>query len=172
MSAVADHTGRLLVALPSLIDPNFDRTVVYLLDHGDGGAVGLVLNRPSDTEVTDVLPRWADALGDPAVVFAGGPCEPEVGIAVAPGGAHGVQTIDLDGDPMLAARPVRVFAGYAGWGPRQLDAEIAEGAWVVVDGGAGDVFSAEPRQLWPRVLRRQGGDLARLSLLPDDLSVN
>jgi putative transcriptional regulator len=167
-----DLTGKLLVALPLLVDPNFDRTVVLVLSHGEEGAVGVVLNRPSTTELDDALPRWSDAAAEPAVVFVGGPVQPEMAIALGEDG-DGVATIDLDADPALTGvRSVRVFAGYAGWSAGQLEDELAEGAWTVCDSVRGDAFRVDADQLWYAVLRRQRGDLARLAWLPDDASVN
>ena len=127
-----DLAGKLLVALPVLVDPNFDRTVVLLLSHGEeAGALGVVLNRPSTTDLVEPLPLWSDVAADPAVVFVGGPVEPQMAIALGRDD-NGVGTIDLDGDPaLLTVRQVRVFAGYAGWSAGQLESELADGAWAV-----------------------------------------
>ena len=165
-------SGKLLVALPVLVDPNFDRTVVLLLSHGAEGAIGVVLNRPSTTDLDDPLPRWSDVAADPAVVFVGGPVEPEMAIALGQDD-DGVGTIDLEGDPaLLTVRRVRVFAGYAGWSPGQLEDELVEGAWAVCDSQPDDAFRADADDLWYTVLRRQSGAISRLALLPDDLSRN
>lgn len=165
-----DLSGKLLVALPVLSDGIFDRSVVLLLTAGDGGPVGVILNQPTTTELRDVLPGWSPYAAEPQVLFVGGPCEPGVAIAVAPGGAGAFETVDLGGEP--DGRPMRVFAGYAGWGPGQLDDELRRGAWVVVDADPGDAVTARAATLWRDVLARQGGQLARLARLPDDLSVN
>ncbi|GAB2480883.1 YqgE/AlgH family protein [Jatrophihabitans fulvus] len=184
--------GRLLVATPLLTDPHFGRTVVYLLEHDGGGTVGVVLNRPSHTPVGQVLPEWHDAASGPAVVFAGGPVQPDGALCLGqldeqgaqlstdvdepgPEGVDGVQTIDLDGDVTVIAphaRRLRVFAGHAGWSPGQLDGELDEGAWWVVDGSADDLFSEQPRPLWRDVLRRQAPPLSLLSSYPEDASRN
>jgi len=167
-----DLAGKLLVALPVLSDGIFDRSVVLLLTapSESEGPVGVILNQPTTTELGDVLPSWSPWAADPGVVFVGGPCEPEVAIAVSPGGPHGFETVDLGEEP--DGRPVRVFAGYAGWAPGQLQGELARGAWVVVDAAPDDATTERAASLWRDVLARQGGDLARLSMLPDDLSVN
>jgi putative transcriptional regulator len=179
--------GRLLVATPLLRDPNFMRTTVFMAEHSSGGAVGVVLNRPSETDVAGVLPAWESAVSSPGVVFVGGPVSQEGALALARIGGpdlpatgfqpivDGFGVVDLDSDaalvvPRLAG--MRVYAGYAGWGPGQLDAEIAEGAWYVVTGAPDDVFCSQPELLWRDVLRRQGGELALVSTFPADPSLN
>lgn len=176
--------GSLLVATPLLLDPNFVRTVLLLLEHGDDGAVGLVLNRPSETDVGEVLPAWDGLACDPAVVFVGGPVSPDGAICLGrlPADSAGsdwsffdgqVSTIDLSLGPAGApGAAVRVFAGYAGWGREQLGVEIATGSWYVVDARVEDVFSAEPDDLWHDVLKRQHGDLAMVANFPPDPSLN
>jgi putative transcriptional regulator len=177
-------SGRLLVATPLLGDPHFARTVVYLLEHDGGGTVGVVLNRPSHTPVGHVLPDWENAMSGPAVVFGGGPVQPDGALCLGqltrngPGVRRvvdGVATVDLDGDVTLIAgmtERLRVFAGHAGWAGEQLAAEIDEGAWWVVPGSAEDLFSADPRPLWSRVLRRQPPPLRLVSTYPPDPLLN
>jgi len=176
--------GRLLVATPLLGDPHFTRTVVYLLEHDGGGTVGVVLNRPSHTPVGQVLPDWHDAVSGPAVVFGGGPVQPDGALCLGelPDGTSGIRqvvdgvsTVDLDGDVELiapTARHLRVFAGHAGWSPGQLDGELAEGAWWVFDGSSADLFSESPRAMWAQVLRRQRPPLSLLSTYPADATLN
>ena len=166
--------GRLLVASPTLIDPNFDRTVVLVLEHGDEGAVGLVLNRPTETVIDEPLPEWRPLAADPPVVFSGGPVSQTAAIALALESDGVIGTVDLTLDPVEIGdvEAVRVFAGYAGWGPGQLEDEIDEGAWVVVDAEPGDAMAADPEDMWSRVLRRQGGTTAWLAACPPDPSMN
>lgn len=180
--------GRLLVATPPLEDPNFDRTVIYVLEHHGEGAVGVVLNRPTDEPLDDPLDRWDDLQASPGSVFSGGPVEPEALIALAHSTteltdeteelspvAGLVASADLTADPALVAgqiNSVRVFRGYAGWGAGQLEDEIDQGAWLVLDAEPDDVFSGQPDELWRQVLRRQDGRLAWLADAPDDLSAN
>ncbi len=177
--------GRLLVATPPLVDPNFDRTVVLVLEHGEEGALGVVLNRPSATALDDVLPEWRVLASDPKVVFVGGPVAPEAVIALARGGREGVEgwvdildglgTIDLGKDPLDLGAPIdelRVFVGYAGWGPGQLDEELAAGAWFVVDTATNDPFATDPERLWHDVLRRQRGRVAMFAHFPEDPTAN
>jgi len=177
--------GRLLVATPPLDDPNFDRTVVYMLEHNPEGAVGVVLNRPSDDTLPDALDRWQDQLTSPQVLFDGGPVELDALIALArldgePGDAWSsvvgdLGSIDLGLDPAIITERVvelRVFRGYSGWGPGQLDHELGEGAWMVLPSERNDVFSPAPDDLWRTVIRRQGGRIAWIANAPDDLSTN
>ncbi|MBE7187451.1 MAG: YqgE/AlgH family protein [Jatrophihabitans endophyticus] len=179
--------GRLLVATPLLGDPHFRRTVVYLLEHDGGGTVGVVLNRPSHTPVGQVLPDWHDAVSGPAVVFGGGPVQPDGALCLglldgrvsdevgAKDIVDGVATVDLDGDVAVItpmARRLRVFAGHAGWSSGQLEHELAEGAWWVLAGSPDDLFSEGPRTMWRDVLRRQAAPLSLLSSYPEDATVN
>ncbi|MGH9155798.1 MAG: YqgE/AlgH family protein [Acidimicrobiales bacterium] len=179
-------SGRLLVATPSLGDPNFDRTVVLLLEHGPEGALGVVLNRPSRTEVTEPFPGWLAHVSDPPVVFTGGPVAPSAAIGLARTGRADetdgwapligrLGSVDLSRDPGDLAVPVeivRVFAGYAGWGAGQLEAEIGVGAWFVVEATSDDAFSPTPEGLWRSVLRRQRGRLALFADAPTDPTLN
>jgi putative transcriptional regulator len=184
MGSLPPVAGRLLVATPLLGDPHFARTVVYLLEHDGGGTVGVILNRPSHTPVGQVLPDWHDAVSGPAVVFGGGPVQPDGALCLGvlssgvPGMREvvdGVATVDLDGDVTVvapAAERLRVFAGHSGWSPDQLDMEIEEGAWWVVPGSPDDLFSEEPRAMWTRVLRRQPPPLNLVSTYPPDPTLN
>ncbi|ANS65578.1 hypothetical protein SLINC_3354 [Streptomyces lincolnensis] len=190
MTEVSSLTGRLLVATPALADPNFDRAVVLLLDHDEEGSLGVVLNRPTPVDVGDILEGWADLAGEPGVVFQGGPVslDSALGVAVIPGGGsvdraplgwrrvHGaIGLVDLEAPPELLASALgslRIFAGYAGWGPGQLEDELVEGAWYVVESEPGDVSSPSPERLWREVLRRQRNELAMVATYPDDPSLN
>jgi putative transcriptional regulator len=172
---VASLKGRLLVAALVLADPNFHRTVVLVLEHlDDDGAVGVVLNRPTDVLVHAALPDWDRVAAAPSVVFVGGPVAE--GSALCLGrlpGAEAVEVVDLERDPDdVAAEQIRLFVGYAGWGPGQLEDEIEEGAWFVVDAHPDDPLSDDPEGLWTRVLRRQRGHLRLLALYPPSPSVN
>ena len=181
--------GRLLVAAPVLNDPNFHRTVILLLDHDDEGTLGVVLNRPSDVPVGAVLPPWEGRTTGTDVLFTGGPVADDSALAlgILPGphdgpepewfrrvaGPFGLVDLDLDPDDSVAVLDaIRIYAGYAGWSAGQLEDEVAEGAWYVVDGGPVDVFDAEPEDLWQRVLRRQTGDLAFVATPSTDPRLN
>lgn len=172
--------GKLLLAGPLLLDPNFFRAVVLVLDHDEQGAFGLVVNRRSEIPLVNVLERWAPFARPDPYVYLGGPVAPEAGFALARAASSditGVSTlrdgwavVDLDADPSIVGpelTQLRIFSGYAGWGPGQLDAELmAEGGWIVVDAHAGDPFAPDADDLWSAVLRRQRGALARLANYP------
>ncbi|MBB0244011.1 YqgE/AlgH family protein [Streptomyces alkaliphilus] len=185
MTEVSSLAGRLLVAAPALADPNFTRSVVLVLDHDADGALGVVLNRPTPVDVSEVLEPWAALAGEPGVVFQGGPValDAALALAVVPGEGplgwrrvHGsIGLVDLDAPPEVLAGEVgslRVFAGYAGWGAEQLEGELDEGAWYIVDSEPGDVSVPRPEGLWRAVLRRQRSGLALLATYPDDPSLN
>ena len=180
-------TGRLLVAAPTLEDPNFRRSVVLLLDHGDGGALGIVVNRPLELDVSAVLPAWQPYTTAPGRLFRGGPVQLDsaLGLVAVPGdgdeppgvrrliGALGL--VDLDAEPqdvIGAVTGLRIFAGYAGWTEGQLEGEIDSGSWYVLQAEARDPFTDSPQLLWRQVLRRQRGELALVSTYPDDPSMN
>lgn len=179
-------TGQLLIAAPLLQDANFARTVVLVLDHDDDGALGVVVNRATDIPVTAVLSTWNELVSEPDVVFQGGPVATDsaLGVADVPDGAEplgwrrlygSIGLVDLDAPPELLVGGVvalRIFAGYAGWSPGQLEAEVEEGAWYVVDAHADDPFTPKPGDLWKRVLRRQTGELAFVATFPEDPSLN
>jgi putative transcriptional regulator len=174
--------GRLLVATPDLKDPNFSRTVVLMLEHNEEGALGVVLNRPLDLPVSEVLPDWAESVTAPACLFVGGPVSPTAVIGLGRGDGEGFQplfdglaTLDLEADPRLTGADLdglRVFVGYAGWAPEQLDDELTAGGWLVVDRLPEDPFSSDPSNLWRAVLRRQGGRMAMFAAAPEDPSTN
>jgi putative transcriptional regulator len=180
-------TGRLLVASPKLVDPNFARTVVFICSHHDEGAFGVVLNRPvEELEIGAHLPQWEPFLAPPRVAFAGGPVEKSMAIGLggtdagAPGAGwtpidSGIGLVELGRSPGdLDTEPahLRIFSGYSGWAAGQLEAEIAEDAWFVVEHEPGDVFTANPGSLWRDVLKRQPGRLAMFAYFPTDPASN
>lgn len=178
--------GRLLVASPSLGDPNFERTVVLILEHNEDGALGIVLNRPTGTDLAEPLPGWHRLAAEPAVVFVGGPVSPNAAICLAQSwpdefveayepllGTLGTVDLSINPDDVSSAlQAVRVFVGYAGWGGGQLEDEIEAGAWFVVDALPDDPLSADPGSLWETVLRRQPGTLAMYANYPPNPVMN
>ena len=160
-------SGQLLIAAPQLSD-YFRRTVVLVLDHSDEGAMGLVLNRPTETTVGEAVPVLADVAGADAVIHAGGPVQPTAVLALADTG--GVpELIDADELNEETGR-VRVFAGYAGWAPGQLDSELEQDAWITLDANPDDAFAEG--DIWPELLQRKGGGYALMATMPDDPTLN
>ncbi|MDN4160334.1 YqgE/AlgH family protein [Nocardioides sp. SOB72] len=181
------RAGMLLVATPALLDPNFADTVVLLLDVDAGGALGVVVNRPSPVAVSEVLAGWGDVVAEPEVLFSGGPVGPEGALAVAllrdaddaPVGFRAVDgrlgLLDLDTPVELVEGTLaglRIFAGYAGWGADQLEDEVEEGSWYVVPAEPADAFRLDPDGLWRDVMRRQPGELAWHATRPADPDLN
>jgi putative transcriptional regulator len=184
----ASYAGRLLVASPMLRDPNFARTVVLILDHDHTGTLGVVLNRPLEVEVRDVLPDWTGDVSEPSSLFGGGPVATDSALAIgvltstsdetplgwrAMYGRVGLVDLDTPVEVLAGALTgLRIFAGYAGWSPGQLDDEIAEGSWLVVDGADDDLTTESPIDLWAQVLRRQPGNVRLLATCPEDPTQN
>ncbi|MDN5894029.1 MAG: YqgE/AlgH family protein [Nocardioides sp.] len=179
--------GSLLIASPALLDPNFASAVILLLDADADGALGVVINRPSQVLVGDVLEPWAEVATTPEVMFIGGPVALDSALAVArlrdaedqPVGWRpafdDVGMVDLDSPVELvdgSLREMRLYAGYAGWGAGQLEDEIAEGSWYVVPGAPGDLFREHTDDLRRELLRRQPGSLAWVSTRPADPLMN
>jgi len=186
-SAPEFFAGRLLVATPQIENGPFRRAVVLVLHHEEGGAQGVVLNRPLEAEIDSVLPGWQAVTTLPQTLFEGGPVElnSAIGLATVPGDNpepmgvkhlfRGLGLVDLDAPPNLVAPEVaglRIFAGYAGWSPSQLEEEVGRGDWYVVDYEARDAFTAYPDSLWSEVLGRQGDNRKLVALFPDDPSMN
>lgn len=171
---------------PVVRDPNFTRTVVYMIEHTDEGSAGVVLNRPSGTPVSEILERWGDLAAEPGTIFMGGPVgtdaavclgEAETGLGSVGWSevSGGIGLIDLDSDPIMAAgdiKRVRVFVGYAGWGAGQLEDEIESDGWFIADALNDDVFARDPETLFRDVMRRQHGDAALMATFPDDPELN
>ena len=169
-------SGQLLIASPALGD-FFHRAVVLVVDHGEEGAFGLVLNRPSESTVTEAVPGLFDGAAGDGLLHVGGPVQPSAVTAI---GEHddpaeatkllvgAVGMVDLDAIPALAR--VRVFAGYTGWGPGQLDAELEAEGWILDDARVEDAFAEG--DLWADVLERKGGEYALLSRMPVDPALN
>lgn len=183
------ESGSLLVADPAMSDPNFRRTVVLVLHHGEEGTLGVVLNRPSDVPVATVLPSWAEHVAAPASVFVGGPVERDTPLCLAAlrtgeqaGSVPGtisvrgpVALVVLDSDPAVLAprlRGLRVYAGYSGWDAGQLCGELERGDWIVAPALPSDVLAAPAADLWGSVLRRQGMPIALLATHPGELQRN
>lgn len=178
--------GALLVATPRLVDPNFSDSVVLVCAHDAEGALGLILNRPTSEPAAQHLPAWAKAICNPPVVFVGGPVQPDMAVAVARARGEerpdrfneirdGLGLLDLaspadEVTPLISS--LRVFSGYAGWGPGQLEEETESHDWFVVEGAHDEALTPEPLGMWRRVLRRHGGRAAVYAYYPPDPGLN
>ena len=169
--------GQLLIAAPQLTD-YFRRTVVLVIEHTEEGAMGIVLNRRTEAEVMEVVPSLAELTDKDDVVHDGGPVEPDSVLALGDfvdpeeagkqvAGSLGL----LDPDrPEPALRRLRVFAGYAGWSPGQLDAEMEQDAWIVTPARPEDAFA--PDDVWRDVVQRKGGNFALMATMSLDPRLN
>jgi putative transcriptional regulator len=176
--------GQLLIAGPTLLDPNFWRTVVLVIEHNEEGALGLVLNRSSETTVGEAVPQLEDLVEPTELLFIGGPVQPSAVIVLAefedPTDAAliafddiGVLGTGADSSELVAGvRSGRAFVGHAGWGPSQLDAELERGDWILEPARREDAFCPRPQDLWSEVLTRKGGSYALVARMPPDPSLN
>jgi putative transcriptional regulator len=176
--------GQLLLASPALFDPNFRRTVILVTEHTDEGAAGLVLNRSSETSVVEAVPDLAPLVPGEERVYVGGPVQQSAVLVLAefedPDDSaalvvDNVGFVSGDGDFHLlagATRRARVFAGYAGWGAGQLEAELEHSSWIVEEPAALDLFPEPETDLWGSVLRRKGGVYRIVALMPENPSLN
>jgi putative transcriptional regulator len=183
------RAGTLLLANTDLLEPTFRRSVIYIVEHNDGGTLGVVLNRPSETAVYNVLPQWAKLSAKPKTMFIGGPVKRDAALCLSvlrvgtesdgvPGLRHvtgRTAMVDLDADPDVIAplvEGVRVFAGYSGWTTGQLEGEIERDDWIVLSALPSDVLVQPRVDLWGRVLRRQPLPVSLLATHPIDISRN
>jgi putative transcriptional regulator len=175
--------GHLLIAGPGLVDPNFWRTVVLVGEHSDEGALGVVLNRSSETSVEEAVPELAVLAEGMGAVHVGGPVQPSAVVVLADfaepddAGALVLDSVgflpsDVEPESLGELRRARVYVGYAGWGPGQLDDELEEGSWIVEPAVPDDVFTNDPEGLWSAVLRRKGGPFSVLASMPADPTQN
>jgi putative transcriptional regulator len=176
--------GQLLIAGPALLDPNFWRTVVLVIEHSEDGALGLVLNRPSETTVGESVPQLEDLVDLDEQLFVGGPVQPSSVIVLAEfddptdaallafGDIGVLGTGAAPGELAAAVKTGRAFVGHTGWGPGQLDAELERSDWIVEPAQRDDAFSVDPAELWSDVLTRKGGSYALVARMPPDPSVN
>jgi putative transcriptional regulator len=179
--------GSLLVALPSLVDPNFKQTVVLLCEAGEDGSMGLVVNRPTPLRLSEALPEQDILQGSDVPVYMGGPVQTDRILILNRGGSpvEGFLPIFSEialGGTLEALKEAatglgitgefRPYRGYAGWGPGQLEDEIDEGAWLVLPGDPDAVFTRHPERLWQEIMGRTGGMLGIYASMPPDPTVN
>jgi putative transcriptional regulator len=177
-------SGQLLLAAPTLLDPNFSRAVILIGAHSEDGAMGVILNRPSQATVGEAVPQLEPAVDDDDTVYLGGPVQPDsivllgefmdpspAGLLVL--GRIGFPAPEADIEELAAATARRrVYAGYAGWGEGQLDSELEQGDWIAQPALPDDVFTEDPDELWSTVMARKGGAYTLLARMPLDPSVN
>ena len=180
---MASLQGQLLVASPGLFDPNFRRTVVLVTEHTEDGAAGLVLNRPTESEVSEIVPALESLVDDGEPIFMGGPVQPNGVLvlgefldpddaAVPLFGSLGFPSLDEPDDVVPLTTRRRIFAGYAGWGVGQLEAEVEDEDWILEPALPDDAFTDDPEELWRDVLRRKGGIYELVARMPEDPRVN
>lgn len=179
--------GKLLIASLRITEPTFFRSVVLMCAHDENGALGVVINRPLVREsVSEHLPQFARFAREPNCVFSGGPVQATSALALA----RWKPVLDIPTPQMVVGRTglldlskpmeeveagveeLRVFAGYAGWGAGQIEGELAEESWFVVEALEDDAFTRSPESLWRDALRRQPGKLAMFAWAPKDPAVN
>jgi putative transcriptional regulator len=175
--------GHLLISGASLWDPNFRRTVVLIGHHDEGGAVGVVLNQPSPITVEEAVPVLAGLVEPGALLSVGGPVQPEAAVVLADFaepehaeiiavGSVGFLPEEVDPADMGPILRARIFAGYSGWAPGQLEMELEQDSWIVVPALPDDVFEEDPDKLWSDVLRRKGPGFELMRVMPVDPSQN
>lgn len=181
---MASLRAHLLIAAPQLIDPNFHRSVVMVAEHSEEGALGLVLNRPTDVVAADAAPELAELTEPGDVVYAGGPvgassvivladfADPDEAALIVHGSVGFVAAGSEPDWSELSIRRARVFAGHSGWGPRQLEAELEREDWIVEPMRGDELFAPHAEDLWGDVLGRKGGQYALVARMPDDPSQN
>jgi putative transcriptional regulator len=178
MRSLQDH---FLIAMPAMADPNFAQTVTYICKHDAEGAFGIVINRPSDLSLGEMLSQLAIKLEDRSMaerpVMAGGPVEPERGFVLHRSGRLFAATLEIGGElkltsspDVLAAlgsghgpEPVLVALGYAGWGRGQLEAELLSNTWLTVPADPTIVFDTPFEQRWTAALGLPGVDIRRIT---------
>ncbi len=188
-SANSVRAGTLLLASTDLTEPTFARSVIYIIEHNDGGSLGVILNRMSQTAVHNILPQWTDLAASPQALFIGGPVKQDAALCLGVA-KHGVDIeaveglrpvdgrvvlVDLDADHELLANVlegVRIFAGYAGWGIGQLDAELAQDSWLLASALPRDLLAPPTVDVWADVFRRQPWPMPLLATHPIDVDQN
>ena len=172
--------GSFLVASPIIGGAPFWQSVVLLLEHDETGAVGVILNAQTDARVDEHLPAVEDLATEPKSIFVGGPVQNDVAIVlvrsfdadfIRPSALGDIGLVDPDALP-ADVQDLRVYSGYAGWDPDQLESEIEEGAWWVVPGDRDDVFTHDPQSMWERVVTTAPGRIPLHRTYPLDVTTN
>ena len=179
--------GSFLIASPHLRDPNFRQTVVLMCEHGPGGSLGLVVNRRTEHHIMEVLPQTTGLHERAGLVYSGGPVQIDnllilhkVGTSVPEsqpifdgvclgGDLSTLEEVSEEGE---ATDLVRVYMGYAGWAPGQLQFELSGGSWIVLPADLKLVFARDPHHMWASVMRSLGGNFTFYATMPPDPSMN
>ncbi|MDQ6750332.1 MAG: YqgE/AlgH family protein [Actinomycetota bacterium] len=184
MAAEESLQGQVLIASPSIFDPNFRQAVVLIAQHDETGAMGVILNRPTQAKVRSLAPALERLTGLDDVVYAGGPVDETSLIVLAefdePDAAAlmvldhvGFVAVGTDLDEVAGiTRRARTFAGHSGWAPGQLETEMEREDWITEAAVYDDVFAARAQELWHAILERKGGNFAVVARMPFDPSVN
>jgi putative transcriptional regulator len=170
-------TGQLLIASPAMRDPRFDHVVILMVRHNQDGALGIVINRPigdrSLGALLQALGENASSVSESVKVYRGGPVEAEQGFVIHSADYHRAETLDIDGRVAMTAsaevlrdianksgpQKILIAFGYAGWGPGQLEAELARNAWFTAPEDPALVFDDARDQVWEHAMRRRTQDL-------------
>ena len=175
--------GCLLISSGGLYDLNFRHTVVLVGEHNADGAMGVVLNRALNVTVQEAVPLLSPLVPAGEALYEGGPVQPTTPVLLAEladpeladllvFGSVGFLVGEVSADVGPNILRARVFAGYSGWGPGQLEAEMAIDSWIIDPAQEDDVFTDAPDLLWSRVLERKGPEYRRVSRMPYDPSMN
>ena len=175
--------GHLLISNGGLFDPNFRHTVVLVGEHNADGALGVVLNRALNVTVQEAVPGLSGLVPVGESLFEGGPVQPASPVLLAElehpeladvlvFGSVGFLVGEVSEEVGPGIVRARVFAGYSGWGPSQLEAEMEKDSWILEPARVGDVFTDAPDLLWSQVLERKGPEYRQLSWMPYDPSMN
>jgi putative transcriptional regulator len=176
--------GQLLIAGPKMVDPNFFRAVILVIEHSEDGALGLVLNHPSESTVGEATPQLTTFADEYDEILVGGPVaqsgvivlgdfeEPDEAAVIAFGSVGVLSAGESVDGPSAGLRRARVFAGHSGWGPGQLDGELERGDWIIEPASYDDAFTETPDDLWASVLDRKGGSYALVARMPEHPELN
>ena len=177
--------GNMLLDGGQLKGSFFNRAVVLICQHNLEGAFGLVLNRKTENTIDEVLTAELPAALRVYPLFLGGPVQPgalsylhsdafmpEANVIENLSLGHSMESLIDLGESMSSSKQVRIFAGYAGWSPGQLEDEIKRKSWLIHPASIDLVFSAEPERLWQRILQKKGAAFRLLAEAPDDPSLN
>ncbi len=176
--------GQLLIASGRLLDPNFARSVVLIVQHDEDGVLGVILNHPLEMSVAEACGPMVEAAGEvETAINQGGPCPGPLMVLHADEDAGGEPVADgiwftAEREPIEqimreGTEPAKYFANYAGWGLEQFEREINDGSWIITPASPSDVFETEPETQWNKLTARlTAGGYINPDHIPDDPSLN